>query len=228
MNTKQPISNRGFTLVELLVVISVIALLISILVPSLRGSRRLAKRTQCLARLKAVGIANMMYIGDGNSFPDLNNQPDDGTWQYNYLIYDGTDFDNNYGPLVRDGGELASPEQLYCPVQKDPFHMLGTGVNPWPVRPLLDTRAGYGRRYHLSGKTLSQLPKTIGMAADVFHLPQVILSSHKIGLNAVYTDGHAQWVSDPGIFTDNDLISPFDPLDNPIIEDIWDAIDEAQ
>jgi len=188
VNTKQPISNRGFTLVELLVVISVIALLISILVPSLRGSRRLAKRTQCLARLKAVGIANMMYIGDGNSFPDLNNQPDDGTWQYNYLIYDGVDLDNNYGPLVRDGGELASPEQLYCPVQKDPFHMLATGVNPWPVRPLLDTRAGYGRRYHLSGKTLSQIPKTIGMAADVFHLPQVILSSHKISEIPVVDD----------------------------------------
>ena len=227
MNRKTRSRNGGFTLVELLVVISIIALLISMLVPSLRGSRRLAKKTQCLARLKAIGVANMMYVGDSNRFPDMNNMPGDGTWQYNYLIYDGMDFDNNFGPLVREGGEIKSIEQLYCPVQKDPFYMLGTNMNPWPHRPLLDTRSGYGRRYHLSGKTLSQVPNTIGLASDVMHLPEVVLSAHKTGVNAVYTDGHAQWVRDPDIFTDNNLISPFDTMDNPIIEDLWDAIDEA-
>jgi prepilin-type N-terminal cleavage/methylation domain-containing protein len=218
---------RGFTLVELLVVISIIALLISILVPSLRGARESAKKTQCLARLKALGIANMMYVNSNDRFPDLNNMEDDGTWQYNYLIFDGEDFDNNFGPLTRDTGETAFIEQLFCPVQKDPFHMLGTPFNPWPVINILDTRSSYGRRYHLSGKSLSEIKGTVGLAADVFHLPKVIESGHEIGVNAVYTDGHAQWVRDPDIFTENDLSHPFDEEDNDIIEDIWDAIDEA-
>ncbi|MCP4245667.1 MAG: type II secretion system protein [bacterium] len=219
---------RGaFTLVELLVTVSIIALLISVLLPSLRGSRRMARKTQCLARLKAVGVAKMMYVNDFGRFPDLNNLPDDGAWQYNYLIYDGADFDNNFGPLVRSGGEIEYIEQFFCPVQKDPYHTLATNFNSWPVVKLLDTRAGYGRRYHLSGKSLAQIKRTVGLAADVFHLPKVVKSAHKKGVNAVYTDGHAQWVPDPGIFTDNELSHPFDPVDNAVIEDIWDAIDEA-
>jgi len=62
----------------------------------------------------------------------------------------------------------------------------------------------------------------------VFHLPQVVKSGHKTGLNAVYTDGHAQWVPDPDIFTHNELAKPFSVMDNPVVENIWDVIDEAQ
>jgi len=62
-------SRRAFTLVELLVVIGIIALLIAILMPTLRKSWIAAQNAQCLSNLRQIGQATTMYRQDTGRIP---------------------------------------------------------------------------------------------------------------------------------------------------------------
>ncbi len=114
---------RAFTLIELLVVVAIIALLLSILLPSLNQAREQARVAKCLANLKALGIAVVGYV---------QNEKDRFCWATSRSPGGQTYIaSNGYGGKRGDGG--GEDPDLYLDVYARP----GGAYNfPARMRPL--------------------------------------------------------------------------------------------
>ncbi|MFA7237157.1 MAG: DUF1559 domain-containing protein [Phycisphaeraceae bacterium] len=79
---------HGFTLVELLVVVAIIAVLMAVLQPSLSRARESARTVVCASNLKHIGLGTMMYASDWTGYlpPDgifnTNGKPTRGMGTY--------------------------------------------------------------------------------------------------------------------------------------------------
>lgn len=146
-------SQRGFTLVELLVVISIIALLVSILLPTLSAARDAARQTLCKSRMRQLLIGIQMYAHDHEStappafvtFGTLNWK---GTTRTNVTVpwwsevFAGHYFGNEHigSTAYSSSQQTSSTEVSYCPAQpsdlvlNEPTHFrnMGIGYNTVP------------------------------------------------------------------------------------------------
>jgi prepilin-type processing-associated H-X9-DG protein len=71
LNSPQSTRGRGFSVVELLVVIGIIALLIAMLMPAIAKSREQARQVQCLGELRAIGQAAQLHVNEHKGYLPL-------------------------------------------------------------------------------------------------------------------------------------------------------------
>ena len=140
----------GFTLVELLVVIGIIAVLIGILLPALRRARQAAQSAQCLSNIRQLNTALVAYTQDNRNRVFPYYADNSILWQIIVLPYINRtagklDLTTSNPAVKASIAQLQLRETVYfCPTARDPVggalatgnDSTGTAFNCWgPTRP---------------------------------------------------------------------------------------------
>lgn len=113
---------RGLTLLEMLVVASIIALLAALLLPSLSRARQQARRMLCAANLRGSGNALNVYRTEMGRYPDVGDRDPrkvfGPTWKPGDPKPSRAASLDNIGDLAEGlvSSSLGDPRALYCPV----------------------------------------------------------------------------------------------------------------
>jgi prepilin-type N-terminal cleavage/methylation domain-containing protein len=154
----------AFTLIELLVVIGIIALLISILLPTLNKVRQQALNANCASNLRQIGQSVMSYAADQKGclparFRELG--PTVGNFDQPFWSYLCQDINASGSPkpkfncaLLYDMKYIRTPEVFYCPGGRaHPNHNYDSFPKPWLSDTSQNYRTSYSYNPHFAYKT---------------------------------------------------------------------------
>jgi prepilin-type N-terminal cleavage/methylation domain-containing protein len=184
---------HGFTLVELLVVISIIALLMAVILPALNKAREQAKRVVCSSDLKQIGIAMIAYTAETDLMP-FNGGRDptySGTYRgpssdsgetHPYVAYrhtfrwpDGTLIPMRLACLYARG-YVADPKTFYCPSNMLQSYMYRSYTSPdkWGTLPQTYNQQT-GNEWVRAGYTYYPIDDTLGGASGTSTINDIVV-----------------------------------------------------
>ena len=194
MSSSSKSEKRGFTLVELLVVIAVIAILAGMLLPALARAKDKAWASKCLSNFKQIGIATVMYSNDYNDSLPMS-------------AHQGASFVGVLKPY------LSGTNMWRCPRDLNKTRNYSLAINDF----LLPPDPGLALRNY---STLTRIPCTCetfymgethtnNVGNDHFHFTdifeggyspegfraQVDVERHRGAANYLFTDGHVETLS---------------------------------
>lgn len=190
-----------FTLLELLVVISIIVMLAAMLLPALNKAKETGRKITCMNNLSQLGKAFSLYLSDNNDFfpPYRDYGSPEKTWYYGspdrgYLAeYLGlANVLDRIGVLGVSGGKMWR-NRFRCPSQSDP-----------PSGTEYFTYGYNGQVYGYSKKiTKYKAPSMTCLLSESIEYPVVIYYTtsgtyimgfrHNNGANVLFCDGHVEW-----------------------------------
>ena len=159
----QDTTRRGLSLIELLVVISIIGLLAGMLLPALKQARECARAATCASNLRQMGLATQMYLDDYRRFFQFQ-QPVNGAGDMLWYFGLESPYCPGCGPGTRHidltkaklhpylrslhGAEVCPSYNYHSPLWRQKFDQItyGYGFN------------SYGLTSNNVGKTLADLP----------------------------------------------------------------------
>ena len=167
---------KGFTLLESLVVVGIIAVLTAILLPALSTARRNARRHLCFNNLRQIGLAFQMYADDWyQSYPNCKEA------LYSATTY--TDADKK-GTLYSYYIKKDAPETFWCP---------GTAHSNPKLTESTINAGTIENNYAYVYKLKVGYKDTDPVVSDNS------VNNHKTGVNVFYLDGSSHWVRESKI-----------------------------
>jgi prepilin-type N-terminal cleavage/methylation domain-containing protein/prepilin-type processing-associated H-X9-DG protein len=216
----------GFTLVELLVVIGIIAVLVAILLPALGRARESARTVACASQLRQIGLAIQMYANDYNGFFPHRGVGGGSTWRFNpphpmawIRNYSWPERIVLHGTIKQDVPDwmvhypVTGVGMFRCPSYSGGVFEPGAATTTGTDRPY----SGYGMSYRAAPETgdtqyelwrkLYQLDQGGILIADgrvgiltnnIAHLngQYGVFRRHKGGANYMFADLHVHWNAD--------------------------------
>lgn len=191
----------GFTMIEILTVISIIAILAAILMPALQKAREKARQAVCMNNLKQIGLAIHLYIQDYNGWlPPVWNDSETlmvnrsyrgrlDSYLDNKKVYqcpsglDEVKYGLNYQYNIRCGRYASVPQSYptnstYAPVR------LTRVSKPSEAVIMMDGNCQSESFSHFWVREVSGAPDYEDY------------DRHSGGLNALFVDGHVKWIQD--------------------------------